>query len=140
MEECCGGKTKLIYSCSGAADVGEIADRVVRKLRSEGFSRMTCLAGIAAGLSGYVQSAKGADENITIDGCGVACAKQTLERIGVTPTSYVLTELGLVKGKSPATEKIVAEMCAKIKNDHSSITLIEQIMPVTGGCSCNGKC
>lgn len=28
-------KTKLIYACSGAADVGEIADQVARKLRSE---------------------------------------------------------------------------------------------------------
>ena len=25
-------ETKLIYACSGAADVGEIADRVARKL------------------------------------------------------------------------------------------------------------
>ena len=87
MADCCKGETKLIYACSGAADVGEIADRVVRKLRSEGDFLMTCLAGVGAGLSGYVQSAKGADANITIDGCPVACARKTLERIGVTPKS-----------------------------------------------------
>jgi len=115
MAECCGGGTKLIYSCSGAADVGEIADRVTRKLRADGSARMTCLAGISAGLSGYVQSAKGADENITIDGCNTACAKKTLEKIGVTPTSYILTGFGLVKGETPVTDKIIDELFEKIK-------------------------
>jgi uncharacterized metal-binding protein len=99
---------------------------------------MTCLAGIGAGLSGYIQSAKGADENITIDGCPVACAKKTLERIGVTPSSYILTDLGLVKGKTPVTEKIVGEMCEKIKRARSNTA---NALPMgTGGCCCGGKC
>ncbi|OPY88124.1 MAG: DGC domain protein [Smithella sp. PtaU1.Bin162] len=138
MAECCGSGTKLIYACSGAADVGEIADRVTRKLRKEGDFLMTCLAGIGAGLSGYVQSAKGADENITIDGCPVACARKTLERIGVTPTSYILTDLGLVKGESPVSEKIVDLMCEKIKKAKGSKTVQERT--ITGGCGCGGKC
>lgn len=78
MVECCGTATKLIYACSGSADVGEIADRVTRKLRNEGYAKMTCLAGVGAGLSGYVQSAKGADENITIDGCPMHVPKSPL--------------------------------------------------------------
>jgi uncharacterized metal-binding protein len=48
MVECCEYVTKLIYSCSGASNVGEIADRVARKLRAEGLGRMTCLASIGA--------------------------------------------------------------------------------------------
>ncbi len=44
---------------------------------AEGFGTMTCLASIGAHLSGFVESAKGADENITIDGCLVACGKKT---------------------------------------------------------------
>ncbi len=28
MTDCCKAETKLIYACSGAADVGEIADQV----------------------------------------------------------------------------------------------------------------
>ncbi len=39
MAECCTDGTKLIYSCSGASNVGEIADRVARKLRVEGFGK-----------------------------------------------------------------------------------------------------
>ncbi|MDD1744422.1 MAG: putative zinc-binding protein [Candidatus Methanoperedens sp.] len=57
MAECCTGGTRLIYSCSGGSNVGEIADRVARKLRSEGFGTMTCLASIGAHLSGFVESA-----------------------------------------------------------------------------------
>ncbi len=117
MAECCEGGTKLIYSCSGSADVGEIADHVTRKLRDEGFVKMTCLAGVGAGLSGYVQSAKGADEVITIDGCVTACAKKSLERIGVQPTSYILTDFGLKKHETPVTDQIVDEVLEKIKKN-----------------------
>jgi len=62
---CCGGKTILIYPCSGAANTGEIADQISRKLTKEGFGKMTCLASVGAHISGFVQSAKGAEENIT---------------------------------------------------------------------------
>ncbi|HOO52060.1 MAG TPA: putative zinc-binding protein [Smithellaceae bacterium] len=136
MAECCEGGTRLIYSCAGSADVGEIADRVTRKLRDEGYARMTCLAGIGAGFSSYVQSAKGADFNITVDGCQTACAKKTLEKIGVKPISYILTDMGLVKGETPVTETIIAQMCEKIKNGNPT----PPVQISSGGCSCGGKC
>lgn len=138
MSECCETATKLIYACSGAADVGEIADQVARRLRSEEYGKMTCLAGIGAGLSGYVQSAKGAAENITIDGCSVSCAKKTLEKIGVRPTAYILTDLGLVKGESPVTEKTVKQISDLIKRMKG--TSIPTTQMGIGGCSCGGKC
>ena len=137
MSDCCKTETMLIYSCSGAADVGEIADRVARKLRTHGSARMSCLAGISAGLSGYIQSAKGTGANITIDGCKTACARKTLEKIGVTPTSYILTDMGLVKGESPVTENIVDEICKKIENANGNKATLVQIG--TDGRSCSGK-
>ena len=127
-------ETKLIYACSGAADVGEIADRVARKLRSDGFTKMTCLAGIGAGLSAYVKSAKDADVNITVDGCPVACAKNTLAKIGVRPTSYILTDMGLIKGESMVTEEIVKRLADKIKNKQDETA--KQVQIGTCGCSC----
>ena len=138
MLDCCETATKLIYACSGAADVGEIADQVARRLRSEEFAKMTCLAGIGAGLSGYVQSAKGADENITIDGCSVACAKKTLEKIGVRPTAFILTDLGLVKGESPVTEKTVKQISDIVKRTKG--TPAPPVQMGAGGCSCGSKC
>jgi uncharacterized metal-binding protein len=93
-----------------------MADQISRKLPKEGYDNMTCLASVGAHISGFVESANGADENITIDGCSVACAKKILEHIGVIPTkSYALTEMGVEKGKTPSTEEIVNEICNKIK-------------------------
>jgi len=132
MSGCCEGSTRLIYTCSGAADVGEIADRVVRRLRDEGYARMTCLAGIGADLSGFVQSAKGADENITVDGCSIACARKSLERIGVTPTSYILTDMGLEKHETPVTEEIIDKTFQKIKKD--SGFAVTSTRKTGGGC------
>ncbi len=100
MGECCGNiKTRLIYSCSGCVDVGEIADKVARKLTIEGYGKMTCLASISAGISGTIASAKSADENVTVDGCSVACARKTLENIGVKPAESYTTEMWLEKYK-----------------------------------------
>ncbi len=115
---CCNAKLKLIYSCSGAANTGEMADQISRKLAKEGYGNMTCLASVGAHISGFVESAKRADENITIDGCSVACAKKILEHIGVTPTkSYALTEMGVEKGKTPSNEEIISKISNKIKKD-----------------------
>ncbi len=132
MTDCCEGGTKLIYSCAGSADVGEIADRVARRLRDEGYAIMTCLAGVGAGLSGFVQSAIGADENITIDGCATACARKSLERIGVNPKSYILTALGLEKHETPVTEKVIDEIFEKIINSEGFTAA--KIPTVTNSC------
>jgi uncharacterized metal-binding protein len=138
MSDCCKTETKLLYACSGAADVGEIADRVARKLCNEGVARMSCLASVGAGISGYVQSAKGADINITIDGCKTACAKKILESIGAVSTSYIITRYGLVKGETSVTEKVIDEVVDKIKNSEEMKASPLQI--ITGSCSCGDKC
>lgn len=132
MADCCSGGVKLLYSCSGAADVGEIADQVSRKLRDKGFARFTCLAGVGADLSGFIESARGADLNIAIDGCGTMCAKKALERIGVSAISYVLTDFGIEKGKTPFTEKIVVELSEKIMGQSAQTSEAK-----TSGCSCS---
>lgn len=138
-ENCCSGDVvKLIYSCSGAADVGELADKVARKLRDSGLARMTCLAGVGANLSGFIQSAKSANENIAIDGCPTRCTQKALERIGVAAVSYVLSEkFGLEKGKTPATDELVEELSRKIKNEYDA-ERSSMKMAIQGGCACSG--
>ncbi len=68
---------------------------------------MSCLAGVGAGISGFVESVKGACGNVTVDGCGVCCARKTLENIGVNPISFVLTEMGFEKGKTSIDENAI---------------------------------
>jgi uncharacterized metal-binding protein len=75
---------------------------------------MTCIAAIGAGLSGFIESARGADVNVAIDGCDKYCARLSLEKIGVTPKSYVLTEMGLKKGETDVTDQVVRSMRQKI--------------------------
>jgi uncharacterized metal-binding protein len=134
MSECCsGGKTRILYACSGASDVGQIADKTARKLSKDGYGNMTCLAAIGAHLSGFVESAKATTENIAIDGCPVACSRKNLEHIGVTPKSYILTEMGLVKGKTKVTDEVVNKMSEEIKRQD------QKVQPAEGG-SDKGSC
>jgi uncharacterized metal-binding protein len=119
--------------------VGQVADLTARRLRDEGFAGMTCLAGVGADISGFVQSAKGAGVNITIDGCPVACARKCLERAGLKPQSYVLTEFGLVKGSTPVTDETVAKMCETVRSE-SWTPQKERADQTAGNCSCGGNC
>jgi uncharacterized metal-binding protein len=133
---CCSeGGIKLLYPCSGAADVGELADRAVRKLWKEGFATKTCLAGVGADIPGFVQSAKGAELNITVDGCPIACARKCLERIGVTPVSIMLADLGYNKGESPVTDDKIEHVVAAIKKA-SVNSQNEKAGAAPSGCGC----
>ena len=110
MAESCACDTapKLIFSCCGSADVGEIADLPARKLHKEGLARMYCLTGIGAGLSSFIESTKAASRVLAIDGCPIDCAKKLLEKSGFVDFDYVrVTDLGMEKGKSPVTTQSV---------------------------------
>lgn len=141
MAECaCSGGIKLVYSCSGAADVGEISDRAARQLRKEGFAQGSCIAGVGAGMQGYVQSAKGADVNITIDGCPVGCARKIMENAGVTPLSYVVTEMGFKKGGTHATPEVIEVVCKTIREGKTDKPKEKTFAVSGGGCGCGGNC
>ena len=119
MAQCscnCGGdqKLRLLYACSGAADVGQVADLVARRLDDEEWGGMSCLSGIGADLSGFIESAREAD-NIIIDGCPVGCGRKMFEARGLPFTEIVMTQQGLVKGSSPATLEVVERMAETVK-------------------------
>jgi len=71
--ECdCNATPKLIFACSGAADVG------------------------------------------AIDGCPLDCARKTLEEAGFTQFEHVrLSDLGMEKGKTPATPEHLDNAAAR---------------------------
>lgn len=97
------GLPPLVYPCSGAADVGEIADRAARRLDADETARMSCLAGVSARVSGLMASAAAAPALLAIDGCPQDCARKTLTAAGFTAIKHVrVTDLGFPKGKSPA--------------------------------------
>jgi uncharacterized metal-binding protein len=107
----CGSLPTLIFACSGAADVGAIADKAARQMTREGIGKMSCLAGIGGRVSGMMASAAGAAKLLAIDGCAQSCAKKCLEHAGFTNFAHVqLAELGMEKGKSTPTVERVNEV------------------------------
>ena len=104
----------LVFSCSGASDVGEITDRVARKIAKCGQAKMFCLAGIGAHVSGMIESAKAAKKIVAIDGCPVSCAKKTLEHAGFNVISHNLKNMGFGKGKTEVNEANVEKIASII--------------------------
>lgn len=135
MADCCCGNdgVRLIYSCSGGADVGALSDRIARKLAKEGYGKMSCLAGVSADISGFVTSARDAECNITIDGCPLRCAAKNFENRGIKPVSFVLTELGFEKGKTEVSENTV-ETAFKILIEELKIEKLSSSVNKAGNC------
>lgn len=107
----CGAAPKLIFSCSGGADVGALADQAARKMTQDGVGRMFCLAGIGGRVSGIVKTTEAAQAILAIDGCPLNCTKKCLEEAGFSVFEHLtLTELGFQKGESPANEANIARV------------------------------
>jgi len=103
----CDVAPKLIFACSGAADVGHVADLAARKLTTEGAGKMFCLAGIGGRVSGIVETAKTASAILAIDGCPLDCARKTLEEAGFAQFEHLrLSDLGMEKGTTAAPENV----------------------------------
>jgi uncharacterized metal-binding protein len=110
-EGCCSAAPKLIFACSGAADVGKISDLAARQLTAEGAGKMFCLAGLGGRVTGIMETTRAAAAILAIDGCPLDCAKKTLEQAGFTKFDHVrLSDLGMEKGKTAATDEAVAEV------------------------------
>lgn len=106
----CSSAPKLIFACSGAADVGEVADHAARKLRDEGAGKMFCLAGIGGRVSGIMKTTEAAERILAIDGCPLSCAKNCLEQAGFTEFEHLqLADLGMTKGSTEVSDANVAK-------------------------------
>jgi len=110
----CSGEPTLIFACSGAADVGEIADQAARKLTKDGVGKMFCLAGIGGRVPGIMKTTESASKILAIDGCDLDCVKKCLQLAGFSKFEHLrLTDLGMEKGKCPATEEKIAKATQK---------------------------
>jgi uncharacterized metal-binding protein len=91
---------RLVFACSGAADVGEITDRVARLLNREGAARMFCLGCIGAQNEGSKD-----------------CAKKCLEQAGLTRIRHLrLTDHQMEKGKTPVSVHNVQAAAERAKH------------------------
>lgn len=113
--ECAGG-LKLIFACSGAADVGEISDRAARNISRDGAGKMFCLAGIGGRIPGIMKTTEAASKILAIDGCELDCVKSCLQQAGLDQFEHFrVTDLGLGKGNTAINDENIAKVVAKGK-------------------------
>ncbi len=114
IECACNAAPKLIFSCSGGADVGALADQAARKLTRDGCGKMFCLAGIGGRVSGIMKTTEAASRILAIDGCPLDCAKKTLEQAGFANISHMrLSDIGFEKGRSEPSETAISQVAQK---------------------------
>jgi uncharacterized metal-binding protein len=103
-----------VFACSGAADVGAIADQAARKISIDGKGSMFCLAGIGGRVPGIMKTTEAADGILAIDGCPLDCARGCLEEAGFADFEHLrVTDLGMEKGRAPVTDERVALVAEK---------------------------
>jgi uncharacterized metal-binding protein len=113
-DTCCAeGSNRMIVWCAGAANVGQMTNRIAVELSDEGYGRLFCLAGIAAHRGGFVRSVKDAEDMVVLDGCPIACARKIIEHVeAAVKNHFIVTELGVEKKMSSDLDR---EMMNRIK-------------------------
>lgn len=138
-DKCCtGGGDLMILTCSGASNVGQLANQAAVELTQEGFGKMFCLAGIGGRLSGFVQSAMDVAVMVAIDGCQVGCAKAILNQNQVPLRHYlVLTNEGIEKNKNFNLHRDdIEQVKAAVKRVANQNSSAAPCSPTIGGCAC----
>lgn len=116
--EClCEAGPKLIFACSGAADVGAIADQAARKLTREGVGKMYCTTGLGGRVPSILEMTKAASMVLALDGCPLDCVRHSLEEAGFTDFAHMrVTDLDMKKGETPVSEENIARVADQSQN------------------------
>lgn len=103
---CDSGLDVRVVTCSGASNVGQIANQAAIQLAEEKVTGFFCLAGVGGHIPGMVKAAKEAGLMVAIDGCPVQCAAKTLQHAEIEPAiQIIVTELGIEKSHEIAFDK-----------------------------------
>lgn len=115
----CGSSDVRVVACSGASNVGQIANQAAIELARQKVAGFFCLAGVGGHIKGMVKSAKEAGLMIAIDGCLVQCAAKTLQHIEIEPAiQIIVTELGIEKSHDIVIdEKTCSRVIEKVKEE-----------------------
>jgi uncharacterized metal-binding protein len=93
-------KFPLVYSCSGCSSAAQMANHLALQLDREYRAEMSCIAGVGGNVPGLVKVAQSGRPILALDGCVLACVRNSLARAGVTPTAHlVLGDFGVRKRK-----------------------------------------
>ena len=88
----------LVYACSGASNLGQLANEIALRLDRLGLAELACLTEVGVGDGGAPDSNK--RPVLAISGCTSGCCAVMLARHGIRATrSIVLAERGVAKAK-----------------------------------------
>ena len=108
----CSSSDVRVVACSGACNVGQIANQAAVDLSKEDVAGFFCLAAVAAHIEAMVKSAREAGMMISIDGCPVQCAAKTLQHLEIEPAiQIIVTEMGIEKTQDLSIDQ---EICSKV--------------------------
>jgi len=104
----------LVFACSGAADVGAIADLAARKINKEGLAKMFCTVGLGGKVKPILETTKAAETILAIDGCPLDCAKLSLAEAGFGQCLHLrVTDLGITKGDAEITDATISRVASQ---------------------------
>lgn len=107
----CSAAPKLIFACSGAADVGALADLSAREMTKAGTGKMFCLAGVGGRISGIMKTTESAQAILAIDGCPLNCARKCLEEAGFKDFKHLqLADMNMAKGETEVCDVNIAKV------------------------------
>lgn len=106
-----------VYSCSGCSNVAQLANKLAVTLDRNQEAKMSCIAGVGAGVPSLVNVARRSEKILVIDGCPISCAKKCLDHHLISINKHlILTEYNLKKAdSSDFNEETFQSMLRKIK-------------------------
>ncbi|PLX21626.1 MAG: hypothetical protein C0597_03115 [Marinilabiliales bacterium] len=112
---CNCGKSKIVVSCSGAADVGLISDKIARLITQNSNRKMSCLALIASCSTEKIQDFS-TNDILVIDGCNVDCGKKIMLSSGINEFGYLrITDLGCEKNNTSTTMEQIKKLYQEVE-------------------------
>ena len=102
---------RLVFACSGAADVGAIADQAARQLAKAGKGKMFCTVGLGGKVEPILETTRAASAILAIDGCPLDCTKRSLTEAGFDQCLHLrVTDLGMTKGETEISDANVSKV------------------------------
>jgi len=100
----------LVYSCSGCSSAAQLANAVALKLDRSNIAEMSCIAGIGGDVPPMLRTARSGRPIVALDGCELACVRNSLSRHGLAPALYFdLSEQGARKRQHADFDPVQAQ-------------------------------
>lgn len=104
------GTQSLVYSCSGCSSAAQLANAVALKLDRADIAEMSCIAGVGGDVPSLLHTAQSGRPIVGLDGCAMACVRNSLARHDLVPALYFdLSEQGVRKRQRADFDPVQAQ-------------------------------